>query len=180
MPKPWFFGISFSAILWILHALTDFSRHEIADRGVGPAVDQDVVEVALPDAKAALAIKLLVKRLALLIGHFEGAARVGGVQEAGKGLLAAGKDLGIARLDLFLRLGIDLAVVQRRAPVRRALEYGEVADLAGDGLDRLHAGRAGADHGDTFAVEVNRLIRPARGVEGLSGKAVARPRCAAG
>jgi hypothetical protein len=56
------------------------------------------------------------------------------MQEAGKGLLTSGEHVGIAGLDLLLRLGVDLAVMQRRAPVRRTLEYGEMPDLAGDGL----------------------------------------------
>jgi hypothetical protein len=67
------------------------------------------------------------------------------MHEAGEGLLAAREDLVIAGLDLALRLGVDLAVVQRRRPVGGALEHGEVADLAGDGLDGLDAGGAGAD-----------------------------------
>ena len=50
-----------------------------------------------------------------------------------------------------------------------------MADLAGDGLDGLHAGRAGADHGDAFACEVNRLMRPARGVEGCVRAKLSRP-----
>src|SRR5438132_1461272 len=84
-------------------------------------------------------------------GDLERAARVGCVDEAGKGLLAAGEHLGVAGLDLGLRRRIDLAVVQRRAPVRRALENGEAADFGSDGLDGLHAGGAGADHGDALA-----------------------------
>ena len=35
----------------------------------------------------------------------------------------------------------------------------------GDGLDRLDAGRAGADHGDALAGEIHRLLRPSRGVK---------------
>ena len=137
----------------VLHALADLARDEIADRGIGLAIDQDVAEIALPDAEAALAVELFVKGLALRVGDLERAARVGRVDEAGKGLLAAREHLGIAGLDLLLRLGVDLAVVQRRAPVRRALEHGEMADLAGNGLDGLHAGGAGADHGDALAVK---------------------------
>src|SRR5689334_265934 len=95
------------------------------------------------------------------------------MDEAGKGLPATGEHLGIAGLDLGLRLRVDLAVMQGRAPVRRALEYGQVPDLAGDGLDGLHAGGAGADHGDALALEIDRLLRPARGVEGLALEIVA-------
>ena len=48
-----------------------------------------------------------------------------------------------------------------------------MADLGGDGLDGLDAGGAGTDHGDALAGEIDRLLRPARGVEGLSLEAVA-------
>ena len=48
-----------------------------------------------------------------------------------------------------------------------------MADLAGDGLDGLHAGGAGADHRNALAFEVDRFFRPARGVEGASLETVA-------
>src|SRR5205085_2625051 len=47
------------------------------------------------------------------------------------------------------------------------------ADLRGDGLDGLHAGGAGADYGDALAGKVDRLLGPARGVEGFSLEGVA-------
>src|SRR6202035_2381782 len=157
----------------VLDALADFSRDEIADGRIRISVDQDVPKIALPDAEAALAIEFFVERLALLVGHLERAARIGRMQEAGKRLLAAREHSRVSGLDRRLRLRSDLAVVQRRAPVRRALEYGEMADLARDGLDGLHAGRAGADHGDALTGEVDRLFRPARGVERASFETVA-------
>src|SRR5262249_2791640 len=42
-----------------------------------------------------------------------------------------------------------------------------------DGLNGLDAGGAGADHGDALAGEIDLLLRPARGVEGLSLEGVA-------
>src|SRR5205807_6214090 len=124
----------------VLDALADLARDEFADRRVRLAVDQDVAEIALPDTEAALAIELFVERLALLIGNLERAARIGRMDEAGESLLAAGKHLGVAGLDPGLRLPVDLAVMQRRAPIGRALEHGEMPDVLGDGLDGLHAG----------------------------------------
>src|SRR5664279_5124479 len=94
------------------------------------------------------------------------------MDEAGKRLLAAPEDLRIARLDPLLGLGVDLAVVQRGAPVRRALEHGQVSHTAGNGLNGLHAGGAGPDHRYPLAAEVDRLMRPSGGVEGLALKAV--------
>ena len=52
--------------LRVLHALADLPGDEIADRGVGFLVDQDVAEIAHPDAEARLGIELLPERLALL------------------------------------------------------------------------------------------------------------------
>src|SRR4029079_19194885 len=157
----------------VFHPLAELARHEIADRRVCLAVGLDSAEIALPDAEAALAIEFFVERLALRVGNLERAARVRRMQEAGEVFLAAGEHLGIAGLDLFLRLRVDLAVVQRRAPVRRALEHGEMADVPGDGLDGLHAGGAGADHGDALALEVDGFMRPARGVERFALETVA-------
>src|SRR4029079_7128438 len=94
--------------------------------------------------------------------------RVCRVSEAGKGLAAAREYLGIAGLDFLLRFGVDLTVVQRRCPIRRSLEHGEMSDLAGNGLDRLDARGAGADHGDALAGEIHRLLWPAGGVEGFA------------
>ena len=102
------------------------------------------------------------------------------MDEAGKGFLAAGEHIWVARLDLLLHLRIDLAVVQRRAPVGRALEHGEMADASGYGLDGLHARSAGADHGDSFAGEIDGFVRPSRGVEGFPPEAIRAPRCGAG
>ena len=48
-----------------------------------------------------------------------------------------------------------------------------MADLGRNGLDGLHAGGAGADHGDALAGEIDRLVRPARGVEGFPLEGVA-------
>src|SRR5207237_3389429 len=94
------------------------------------------------------------------------------VNEAGKGFLATGEHLGVTGLDLFLRLSVDLAVVQRRTPVGRALEHGETADLGRNRLDGLYARCTRADHGDALASEIDRLVRPAHGMESLSGEAL--------
>src|SRR3546814_20205719 len=51
---------------------------------------------------------------------------------------------------LFLR---DGSVVQRFAPVRAALEHGQVLCGLGDLRDRLHTRRARPDHSDPLALE---------------------------
>lgn len=67
---------------------------------------------------------------------------------------------------LAIRLG-ELGIAHRDGPVGRALENGELANLAGDGLDHLDAGGAGADDAHPLAGEVDALLRPAAGVENL-------------
>ena len=66
----------------ILDALTDLARDEIRDQRIGLAVDQDVAEIALPDAEAGLTVELLEERLAFLGCHLERGARIGFMDEA--------------------------------------------------------------------------------------------------
>ena len=112
--------------LRVLHALADLLGDELADRGVGLLVGQDVAEIAHPDAEARLRIKLFPERLALLRRHVQRLAGIGLVDEPARRLAAVGVDLLVAGLDLLhLRLA-DLGIVQRRRPVRPALEDGEL------------------------------------------------------
>src|SRR5207244_5893021 len=136
----------------------------------GLLIDQHVAKIAHPDAEAGLAIELLEERLALLGAHLESLARIGVVDEAAERFAAAGEDVRVRGLDARLGGRVDRAVVERRAPVRGALEHREVADRLGDLGDRLHRGRPGADHRDTLAREAHRLVRPHAGVIGLSAK----------
>ena len=150
----------------VLHPLADLARHEVGEQGVGLAVGEYVAEVALPHAEALRAVELLPLGLALLRRDLEGAARVGRVQEAGEGLLAALQDVRVLLADLRHLLLGDRPVVQRRRPVGRALEDRQRPRRLRHLLDGLHAGRAGADHGDPLAREVDRLLGEARGVAG--------------
>ncbi len=129
---------------------------------------QHVAEVALPHAEAGCRVLLLEECLALFRRHLEGAARVRRVDEAGEGFLAALEELGVVGLDPGLGLRVDRAVVQRLAPVRRALEYREVPRGLGHLGDGLHAGGAGADHRHALACEAHRLVRPRGGMERLA------------
>jgi len=90
------------------------------------------------------------------------------MDEAAVGLLAAREDFGIVGPDPAHLLPADLGVVQWRAPLGSALEHGQMADGLGHFRDRLHAGRAGADHRDALALETNRFLRPVMGVAGLA------------
>src|SRR4029453_11917027 len=83
----------------ILDPLADLAREELRDQLVGLAVHQDVAEIAHPDAEPGFTVELLPERLALLWGHLGGGPRVGRMDEAAVGLLAARKDLGIIRSD---------------------------------------------------------------------------------
>ena len=80
--------------------------------------------------------------------------------------------LRVARLDRPLLVLGDRPIVQRRAPVGRALEDRELSDQRRDGLDDLHARGAGADDGDLLAGEIHRPARPAAGMEGLPAEAL--------
>ena len=53
--------------------------------------------------------------------------------------------------------------MRRESEVRRALEHGQLRRLLGDDRDRLDGGRAGADHRDALALEVDAVMRPAAG-----------------
>src|ERR1700733_8518327 len=76
------------------------------------------------------------------------------------------ENLLVVRLDVaHLRLG-NLAVVQRRTPVGRALKYSKVPDRFGEFLDRLHCGRAGANDPHALAREVHAVPGPCMRVAG--------------
>jgi len=152
----------------VLHALADLAGDEIADQVVGFRIGQDVAEIALPDAETAIGVEFLEECLAFLRRDLEDAARVWRMQETGERLLTAFEHFRVADADLLHFLGADPAVVQRGAPVWRALEHGEVTGGFRYLLDGLHAGRAGADNRDAFAFEVDLFARPAGGVEGLA------------
>ncbi|MBA7472498.1 hypothetical protein ES707_07825 [subsurface metagenome] len=92
------------------------------------------------------------------------------MQETARRTGASSEDIVIARTDVGHLLIGDRAVVERRAPVRTALEHRELANLVGDLRDQLDSGGAGADHGDLLAFEIDRLVRPIKGVERASPK----------
>jgi hypothetical protein len=152
----------------ILDPLANLAREEVRDQLVGLAVHQDIAEIAHPDAETGFAVELLPESLALLLRDLERRARVGRMDEAAVGLLAAREDLRVIGPDPAHLLLADLGVVQRRAPLRGALEHGQVADRLGHFRDGLHGGRAGADHRDALALEADRLLRPVMGVAGLA------------
>ena len=106
------------------HPPADFPRHKAADRRVRRRIDQNVPEIALPNAEPALGIKLLEKRLPLLRTHLKRPARVRRMQKTRERLLAPGEHLRIPRLDPCLGRRVDRPVMQRRAPVRCPLKHG--------------------------------------------------------
>ena len=69
--------------------------------------------------------------------------------------------------------GCDRCVVQRRAPVGRALVDGQRGNLRDDGGNDLHAARSRADDGHTLAREVDRRRRPPPGVVRLASEVLA-------
>ncbi len=94
------------------------------------------------------------------------------MDEAAEGFLAAGEDIGVVLADFAHFLGRDLGVVQRRRPLRGALEHGQVARGLGDFRDGLDAGGAGADHRDALARKTDRFLGPVMRVAGLALEAL--------
>ena len=134
MPKPWFFGISFSATAGSLTRWRILRATKSEISCVGLAVHQDVAEIAHPDAEAGLAVELLPESLAFLSRSPRGRARVGGMDEAAVGLLAAREDLGVVGPDpahLLLRI---LPLCNGAHQLRGALEHGQMAGGLGDFL----------------------------------------------
>ena len=151
--------------LGILDPPADALGDVFGELGVGLLVGEDLAEVRQPDAEARPVVELVPQRQPLLAAHLVEAAAVGLVHEAARRARAGGEDLVVAPADVgHLALG-DRPVVERAAPVRPALEDGELAHLVGDLADHLDAGGAGADHGDALARHVDRLVRPVEGME---------------
>src|SRR3984893_13564784 len=149
------FGVS-----GVLDPLADFACHEVREQLVGLAIHRDVSEIAHPDAKTRLVVKRLPESLALFCRHLESAPRVNPMDEAAESFLASREDLGVVGPDPIHLLLADFGVVQGRAPLRSALEHAQMASSLGDFGDGLDAGRAGADHGDPFALKADRLLGP--------------------
>ena len=76
----------------------------------------------------------------------------------------------VITLDLALFFFRDSPVMQRRAPIGRALKDCEGTNLGSNSLDHLHARRPRTNHGHALARETDRLMRPAIGMEGLARK----------
>src|SRR5262249_32340146 len=144
----------------ILDPLADLASDEIGNQRVGSAVDQDVAEIAHPDAKTGIAVKLLPESLALLGGHLQRRTRVGRVDEAAVGLLAAREDLAIMVPDPAHLFPADLRVMQWPSPLRGALEHGHMTGSLRDFGDGLYAGGTSADHRDPLALELHWFLGP--------------------
>src|SRR5262249_18684665 len=139
----------------IFDALTDLACDKIRDQFVGLAVHQDIAEIAHPNAETGLTVELLPESLPLLLRHLEARARVGRMDEAAIGLLAARKNLGVIGPDSAHLLLGDLGVVQRRRPLGRALEYRQMASRFGNFCNGLHTSGASANHCDALTLEAN-------------------------
>ncbi|MBA7638652.1 hypothetical protein ES703_46308 [subsurface metagenome] len=156
--------------LRVLHPAADAVGDILGQLRVGRLVHKNLAEIGQPDAKPGLVIELVPQLQPLLARDLVEAALVRSVQETARRTGASSEDIVIARTDVGHLLIGDRAVVERRAPVRTALEHRELANLVGDLRDQLDSGGAGADHGDLLAFEIDRLVRPIKGVERASPK----------
>ena len=87
------------------------------------------------------------------------------VLEASEGVRQAlGQPLEL-RLVGVLILRREFRVLHRNDVLRGADEHRQVTDLVGDCLNHLDSGRTDTDDTDALAGEIDRFIRPARGVE---------------
>ena len=77
----------------------------------------------------------------------------------------------VIALDLALFFLRDWAVMQRRAPIGRALKNRERSNLRSNGLDHLHTGRTRANHCHALTREADGFMWPAIGMEGLAVEA---------
>ncbi len=151
--------------LGVLDPATDALGDVLGEFGVGRLFHEDLAEVGKPDPEARFVVELVPQRQPLLARHLVEAAAVRLVHESAGRARAGGEDLVVAAADVrHLGLG-DRAVVERRAPVRPALEHGEFAHLVRDLADHLDRRRSGADHRHFLAGEIDRLLRPVIGVE---------------
>ena len=149
----------------VVHPRADLVGDELGELGVGLLVDEDVTEVRQPDAEARLAIQLLPLGEALLAWHLVERPTVRLVDEPAGRARTQVEDVVVTGLDVGHLGRRDLTVVQRSAPVRSPLEHRQLADLVGDLTDHLHARRAGADHRNPLAGQLDRLGGPVEGVE---------------
>jgi hypothetical protein len=111
-------------------------------------------------------------RLTLFRRDLENRARIEIVDEGAGACTRLPKNFRIVRLDLFLLVGVDRSIAQRRAVIRGALKNRQMADFLRDLRDELHAGGAGADDADAFAREVRLLTRPPGGMKRLALEAI--------
>src|SRR5206468_1359071 len=128
--------------------------------------------------EAGLVIELVPERQPLFAGSLVKAAPVRLVLESSRCARAGRKNLVEARTDVGHLLVRDRTVVERRAPVRAALEHREFADLVRDLAYDLNGGGAGADDGDSLAGQFDRLVRPMERMEraALEGVHAFQPR----
>ncbi len=154
--------------LWVVDPLADPIRDVLGELRVGVLVHEDLDEVLQPDPEPGAVVEPVPQLLPLLGGHLVEASPVGLMLETARRSGAGGEDLIVPLPDLgHFCLG-DRPVVQRRCPVGPALEDREMCCLFGHLGDQLDGGRAGADHGNALALELDRIRRPVEGVECLA------------
>ena len=153
----------------VLHDGADLVAHELRSGVVRLLVHQEVgVGVEVADAAAFLPLRL-VGLVALVFRHVERrTGRLGMAADGERRVGRRGAARRVVRLVPLLALGLHRPIARRQAEVGGALEDGQVFGLAGDDRNHLHARRAGADHADAQAAEVDTLMRPQAGVVPLA------------
>ena len=146
--------------LGVVDEAPDLGGEEVAPGRVGIAVEHHVAVVAGELREARAPPHLLEERGAFLIRVVEGGTIVRDVEESARRCVQCGAD-GLEVLpELHLLVRRDRCVVERRAPIGRALQHRQGGGRLGDDRDDLHPARPGAHDGDALAGEVDGAVRP--------------------
>src|SRR5581483_8394010 len=156
----------------VLDACAHLLAPELILGAIGLLVEQHVVEGRQPWCKASIGPHLFVSGAALLRRDLERTLGQKVDVEAAERFRALLESSGEVLLQLAIRFGVEPHLAHRQRQIWRALKHRELLGLLARFLDDLHAARAGADHGDTLAAEIEALLRPQRSVMAFALEAV--------
>ena len=155
--------------LGVVDDRTDLVAHELTRPLVGDRV-HDQVGDAGAEPEQAFGIRGLERRVALVVTQHRPGLGGLGQRNTGAGptgLFSVGL---VAAHHLVDPLGGERTVAGRQREVRRPLVHRHRRGLLRDQRDRLDARRAGTDHGDPLAGEVDALVGPASGHVGVTAE----------
>ena len=156
----------------VVDAFLDLTAHKFGGEGIGPLVRQNIAVIADPNAEPWLRIEFLPECFPFFRRGVQCAARIGRVDETADGLPTTGIDLVVTGFNILLLFRRDLRIVQRCGPIGMALKDAEMSCCLRDLRDCLDRGCARPDDSHPFPLKRDRLVGPARCMEGLPFKIV--------